>query len=271
MKRVILSVLMRVAAGVTMVTAHDYHGWSDFVANGNILSRTAIGTYTYDVSGKPHAVLSVTNPQGLVSQETLETSFGDLGKIEQIEQGDYETTIDYGPDGERWRSVLQDDGSVTRTVLYAGDYEMVTTGSVTRHFYYLGNGIIVMKEGSTVTPLVAVADHLGSITHLLTADGTSIFKASYDAWGRQTVSTNTIGFHRGYCGHEMLPEYGLINMRSAFGRLPPTGRKNGRLYDPLLGRFLSPDNYVQQPDNSQNFNRYTYCLNNPLKYNDPSG
>lgn len=229
-----------------------------YAANGNILSRTNMGAYSYDASGKPHAVLSVTNPQGLVSPETLETTFGDLGKIEQIEQGDYETTIDYGPDGERWRSVLQDDGSVTRTVLYAGDYEMVTTGSVTRHFYYLGNGIIVMKEGSTVTPLVAVADHLGSITHLMKGDGTTMFAASYDAWGRQTVTTNTIGFHRGYCGHEMLPEYSLVNM-------------NGRLYDPLLGRFLSPDNYVQQPDNSQNFNRYSYCLNNPLKYVDPSG
>ncbi len=44
-----------------------------------------------------------------------------------------------------------------------------------------------------------------------------------------------------------------------------------RLYDPLLGRFFSPDNYVQMPDNSQNFNRYSYCLNNPLKYTDPSG
>ena len=143
--------------------------------------------------------------------------------------------------------------------------------SITHHFYYLGNGISVMKEDSTVTPLVAVADHLGSITHLMKGDGTTMFAASYDAWGRQTVTTNTIGFHRGYCGHEMLPEYVLVNMRSAFGRLPPTGRKNGRLYDPLLGRFLSPDNYVQQPDNSQNFNRYSYCLNNPLKYNDPSG
>lgn len=245
-----------------LVSVRDYQNLLQdtivYAANGNILSRTAIGTYTYDVSGKPHAVLSVTNPQGLVSQETLETTFGDLGKIEQIEQGDYETTIDYGPDGERWRSVLQDDGSVTRTVLYAGDYEMVTIGGVTRHFYYLGNGIIVMKEGSTVTPLVAVADHLGSITHLQKADGTCVFSAYYDAWGQQTISTNTIGFHRGYCGHEMLPEYGLINM-------------NGRLYDPLLGRFLSPDNYVQQPDNSQNFNRYSYCLNNPLKYIDPSG
>jgi len=46
---------------------------------------------------------------------------------------------------------------------------------------------------------------------------------------------------------------------------------NGRFYDPVLGRFLSPDPYVQAPDNPQNFNRYSYCLNNPLKYTDPSG
>lgn len=46
---------------------------------------------------------------------------------------------------------------------------------------------------------------------------------------------------------------------------------NGRMYDPKLGRFLSPDNYVQLPDNPQNLNRYSYCLNNPLKYADPDG
>ena len=46
---------------------------------------------------------------------------------------------------------------------------------------------------------------------------------------------------------------------------------NGRLYDPILGRFLSPDNYVQMPDYTQNFNRYSYALNNPLVYTDPDG
>jgi hypothetical protein len=46
---------------------------------------------------------------------------------------------------------------------------------------------------------------------------------------------------------------------------------NARLYDPVLGRFLSPDPYVQAPNFSQNFNRYAYCLNNPLKYTDPTG
>ena len=65
-------------------------------------------------------------------------------------------------------------------------------------------------------------------------------------------------FDRGYTGHEHLDAFGLINM-------------NGRVYDPYIGRFLSPDPLVQQPGNLQNYNRYSYVLNNPLKYTDPSG
>ena len=55
-----------------------------------------------------------------------------------------------------------------------------------------------------------------------------------------------------------LEELGLIDM-------------NGPCYDPLIARMLSPDNYVQDPSNSQNFNRYSYVMNNPLKYVDPTG
>lgn len=63
---------------------------------------------------------------------------------------------------------------------------------------------------------------------------------------------------RGYTGHEHLYTVGLIHM-------------NGRLYDPLLKRFLSPDNYVQDNTNTQSYNRYGYVLNNPLLYIDPDG
>jgi len=52
--------------------------------------------------------------------------------------------------------------------------------------------------------------------------------------------------------------FGLINM-------------NGRLYDPKLRRFLSPDVENQAPNNSQNYNRYSYCLNNPVNFVDLSG
>ena len=65
-------------------------------------------------------------------------------------------------------------------------------------------------------------------------------------------------FDRGYTGHEHLAIFGLINM-------------NARLYDAALGRFLSPDPYIQAPDFTQSYNRYAYALNNPMKFTDPDG
>jgi hypothetical protein len=72
----------------------------------------------------------------------------------------------------------------------------------------------------------------------------------------------------GYNLHEMLDNFDLINMPAC--RNKNEGR-NGRAYDPLLGQFLSPDPFVSNPENPQRYNRYAYCLNNPLKYTDPSG
>jgi hypothetical protein len=46
---------------------------------------------------------------------------------------------------------------------------------------------------------------------------------------------------------------------------------NGRMYDPVIGRVLSPDIVIQNPGNTQSYNRYSYCMNNPLRYTDPSG
>ncbi|MCD9581896.1 RHS repeat domain-containing protein [Tenacibaculum maritimum] len=46
---------------------------------------------------------------------------------------------------------------------------------------------------------------------------------------------------------------------------------NGRMYDAKLGRFLSPDNFIQEPFSTQSFNRFGYVWNNPLKFTDPSG
>jgi RHS repeat-associated protein len=135
--------------------------------------------------------------------------------------------------------------------------------------YYIVGNTIAIRENGTVKEYHAFTDNLDSILSVVDENGTKVFDASYDAWGKQTVTLNTIGLHRGYTGHEMLSEFDIINMNQR--SLSRSGESNGRLYDPVLGRFFSPDNYVQMPDNSQNFNRYSYCLNNPLKYTDPSG
>jgi len=120
-------------------------------------------------------------------------------------------------------------------------------------------GVYVKQSGQTSDKLYyAEVDHLGSILRLTDNANKEVFAATYDAWGNRTVTNNTFDFHRGYTGHEHLPEFGLINM-------------NGRMYDPALGRMLSPDAYVQSPLFSQSYNRYSYCVNNPLKFTDPTG
>ena len=98
------------------------------------------------------------------------------------------------------------------------------------------------------------------------ANGAILEKRLFDAWGSiaqvQDGNNNILNvltiLDRGYTGHEHLQSVGLIDM-------------NARLYDPKLHRFLQPDNYVQDPSNTQNYNRYGYCWNNPLRYTDASG
>ncbi|RNC63252.1 RHS repeat domain-containing protein, partial [Proteiniphilum sp. X52] len=100
------------------------------------------------------------------------------------------------------------------------------------------------------------------------ADGSLKQELSYDAWGRLRDPSTQVAyapgsepalfFGRGYTGHEHLPWFGVINM-------------NARLYDPALGRFLSPDPHVQNPFMTQHYNRYTYAMNNPLVYIDQDG
>ena len=227
--------------------------------NGNIDAKYGtglkLGTYYY-YSQRPHALTDIENPLGEVDLPSwsVDVTYNELGKAASIhDSSQYPATItyQYGPDHQRWRS---------STHLYHGDYEeRYVSSNVRRSFVYLDGGVLaVSNNGGAYSFYYIHTDHQGSVLAVTDAGGNHVFKATYDPWGRQTVEQNTIAFYRGYTGHEMVKQGGLINM-------------NGRVYDPATGLFLSPDNYVQEPWNSQNFNRYSYCLNNPLKYTDPSG
>ena len=228
--------------------------------NGNINSKTGIGNYTYDAN-KKNAVVQVQNSGNLIPKENVDVTYNAFNKVATVIQGGNKLTITYGPDRQRVKTVLVYGGATT-TTLYAGNYEQRTAGGVTTTYHYVASpdGLIAVyvKKNGTTTPYYVETDHLGSIINLFDASGTKQFSATYDAWGKQTITKNAIGLTRGYTGHEHWNQFGLIDM-------------NGRFYDPLIGRFLSPDPYVQVPSNLQNFNRYSYCLNNPLKYIDLSG
>jgi len=148
------------------------------------------------------------------------------------------------------------------------------------------DGIIGAREfrpasGGSEKALVYHYDHLGSITAITdwgstsgysVASGNKSGRYSEDPWGQRrdpldwtgapTTATDDGGpdslTPRGFTGHEMLDDLGLVHM-------------NGRIYDPLLGRFLSADLDVPAPSDLQSFNRYSYVRNNPLSAIDPSG
>ena len=116
-------------------------------------------------------------------------------------------------------------------------------------------------------------DYLGSILAISDEEGNKLEQRHYDAWGNLThlqigngevitdpeqIAKAQLLLDRGYTSHEHLWEVGIIHM-------------NGRLYDPLLRRFLNADENIQDPHNTQNYNKYGYVFNNPLMYNDPSG
>ena len=226
---------------------------------GNIRSKTGVGTYTYG-SVKPHAVKSVTNPDGLIDGMPQSVTYNGAGKVTGISEGDYTLSIEYGTEDERWRSSLYEDGNLRRSVRYGDGYDFVMFNDTLRRIYYLDENVILLETPLTGASKLYYAhtDRLGSCTDIMDGEANRVFLAEYDEWGKREVTKDDIGFIRGYTGHEMLPEFGLINM-------------NGRMYDPMLARFLSPDDYVQLPYSPQGFNRYSYCMNNPLKYTDPSG
>lgn len=110
-------------------------------------------------------------------------------------------------------------------------------------------------------------DHLGSVVAITDDTGAVIERLAYDPWGKRRnvnglpdtldaiVGWNT---DRGFTMHEHLDEMGVVHM-------------NGRVYDPLVGRFMSADPLVADSRDLQEYNRYTYVGNSPVTLIDPSG
>jgi RHS repeat-associated protein len=149
-------------------------------------------------------------------------------------------------------------------------YEEDSTSSGLKKYHYIYGGtglsaIFVMEGSGNDTMHYVLSDHLGSLTGIVNATTSAVTRYSFNAWGKPRDASDWtkpdssyLFAGRGYTGHEHLTDFNLINM-------------NGRVYDPIVGRFLSPDPFVQMPNYPNNYNRYTYALNNPLRFTDPSG
>ena len=243
----------------------------EYTDNGNIIQMPDVGAMTYGNTAKPYQVTSLT-PMGIsVPVRDQQITYTSFQRPDSIMENGYTAFFNYDAEGERTSMTLKKGSAYILTKYYVGaKYE-------SDHFLieriYLGGdaydapAVCINYYGDSFIYYIA-RDYLGSITHIINEDGTLKQELSYDAWGRlrnpDTQQVYAVGeepelfLGRGYTGHEYLPWFGLINM-------------NARLYDPILGRFLSPDPYVQMPDGTQSYNRYSYCMNNPLIYVDKDG
>ena len=160
--------------------------------------------------------------------------------------------------------VYTDENNITKTRYYYGNYERTIKNNIIEEVDYIFTpvGFTAMRVYNDVEGLEKLyylhTDNLGSIQAITDENKAIVSSYYYTPWGGRILLSGANITDRGYTFHEHLEPFGLINM-------------NGRVCDPVLARFLSPDNYVQAPDYTQNFNRYAYCLNNPFKYTDPSG
>ena len=248
----------------------------NYDAMGNITARSDVGIYYYTNTDKPYAVTEVQQNGTSITLANQDITYYSFWRPARILEGEYSVEFDYNAEYNRMRMVKQRNDTTILTRYYLGGcYEMDVTPVSSKERLYLGGDYysapaVLIRDTQTgiATVYHILRDQLGSITHVTDSYGHILQELSYDAWGRlrdpdthvvyAPDSIPELFLGRGYTGHEHLNEFGLINM-------------NARLYDPMLGRFLSPDKYVQETENSQNFNRYSYCLNNPLRYVDEDG
>lgn len=255
------------------------------------MTLSSAGEQNYNNDLIQTIVYNENNDPVQINGEKARIKFGyGLGNMRQrvdIIKPKYFGPVGPGGPGSESRTPLDPNVPVWQTTLakfYNEDnsFEVVTdqaTGQEKHILYIAGtpyeSSIIYVKDFGQANGSYKFLhkDYIGSVLAISDEAGNKVEGRHYDAWGNFThlkigngaVTTNKtliagalLLIDRGYTSHEHFMDVGIIHM-------------NGRLYDPLLRRFLNADDNIQDPANTQNYNKYGYVMNNPLMYNDPSG
>jgi RHS repeat-associated protein len=268
-------------------------------ATGNFTSKSDVGSgaansYHYDETAcgnlaGPHAltridgtVNGVTNPSfcydangNLTTGAARTVAYTSFNLPVSITQGttvlswtydcDHARTTETGPNGTTvYLNPRLDKGVHVEKKVTAAGYTW-------ENDIYAGGQTVAIQfdathAGGAVSIRYLHKDHLGSTQAITDESGTRVENLSYDPWGKRrntdgsddTLNTISSAVSYGFTGQEHLPEVGLIHM-------------NGRIYDPLLGRFMTADPTIASILDGQAYNRYSYLRNNPLNDTDPSG
>ena len=252
------------------------------------MAKSGVGTYRYGERGiGPHAVTSVVGAANAeygydsngnqVSGRGRSLAYTSFNKPALIQRGVAQNELQYGA-GLELIVRIQAAGNATRTTHYVGGvFERIEgDGQILEKCYISAGGTVVAIDHRASTPdgtrrsqslAYLYQDHLGSTDVVTDASGSLLEDLSYDPHGQRRAPdgrSQDLGrgegqiTERGFGNHLQLDALEVVHM-------------GGRVYDPLLGRFLSPDPFVQTLNSTQALNRYAYVLNSPLSLVDPSG
>ncbi|WP_340679271.1 RHS repeat-associated core domain-containing protein [Paraglaciecola sp.] len=263
----------------------------DYDSAGNLSYKSDKGYYKYQ-TGKANQLESIHSAStlttanrllnftydanGNVTADTQRTfTYSAFDKPLSIQQGTNNITMTYGINRQMLTKRHQRTEAGSQVITdhaYIGNYERIkkTTGNaITEHKYTLAGGqvIITQRSNATTDTHYLHKDTQGSIAMVTDQAKNIVTQALYSPFGEQMLLSQASilsgiihqpATEKGYTGHQQVNSVGITHM-------------GGRIYDASIGRFLQADPFIQAPMNSQNYNRYSYVMNNPMTYTDPSG
>ncbi len=246
------------------------HAVTSLVDDGN----ETLGAYTYDANGN----MTCRVEDGVTYKQVYNTE-NRISSIMKLLSGSCEdanpplvTKWDFAYDGDGTRTVTlttpyDATGLIPQTAsltsyYFGGAYETRSDGAIFKYYSFGGQSIVNEKSAATNNQWqisYLLTDHLGSIVAVTDASGTLISQQRYLPFGGKRTAADSISqTDFGYTGQRDLESMGLMDYKF-------------RTYSPYLNQFTQPDTIVPDPYNPQDWNRYAYARNNPVKYTDPTG
>jgi RHS repeat-associated protein len=223
--------------------------------------RTAFGyTNLYDLCGN-----MVVRHGGLTNSQAM--TYDPENQLSAIAQaGVMSDEFGYSASSARlWKRINQNP---TNVQVWIGNYYEEKGGKTLFHIFAGGQQVCTFETNSVLyggsdTNKVGYyycQDSLNTSSVLSDSSGAQQEVNVYYPFGRTQTASPQAGFQvsRRFTGQVFDSESGLYYY-------------NARYYDPELGRFIQPDTIIPDFSNPQSYNRYSYVMNNPLRYNDPSG